>query len=257
MSASVAAFRKIDMKPSFTPWSFSNRSLYCFRSAMKPDMSTSLKVVSIAVFCEACNKPLGDARAQARHRHAPFAALAPRTGTDLAGIVVAARGGRRRRGRRGPQGPGLAAGAGVGAGAGAIAGRCRRALRRSAVTRVGDVTLHVLLADAAVLAGAADVSGTQAVLLQQLAHRRAGLCGVTLGTAGGGGFGFGRRCLLGGFGIGRRGSGTRRLDRADHLVRLHGGALGLDDLAQHAVLGSRHFQHHLVGLHVDQHLRRA
>src|SRR3989338_1969464 len=50
-SASVAALTKNDMKPRRTPlWDFSNRSLYFERSAMTSVMSTSLKVVSIAMF---------------------------------------------------------------------------------------------------------------------------------------------------------------------------------------------------------------
>ena len=36
------------MKPSFTPCFFSNTSLYWLRNAITPDISTSLKVVSIA-----------------------------------------------------------------------------------------------------------------------------------------------------------------------------------------------------------------
>ncbi|MNM94484.1 hypothetical protein D3C81_1068890 [compost metagenome] len=50
-SASVAALTKNDMKPRRTPlWVFSNRSLYFERRAMTSVMSTSLKVVSMAMF---------------------------------------------------------------------------------------------------------------------------------------------------------------------------------------------------------------
>ena len=48
----MQAFTKKPMKPSFTPWRFSNSSLYSFRSFMTALMSTSLNVVSMAaVFC--------------------------------------------------------------------------------------------------------------------------------------------------------------------------------------------------------------
>ena len=48
----MQALTKKLMKPSFTPWRFSNTSLYSLRSAMTWLMSTSLKVVSMAaVFC--------------------------------------------------------------------------------------------------------------------------------------------------------------------------------------------------------------
>ena len=51
-SAWMQAFTKKPMKPSFTPWRFSNSSLYSVRSFMIALMSTSLNVVSIAaVFC--------------------------------------------------------------------------------------------------------------------------------------------------------------------------------------------------------------
>ena len=51
-SAWMQAFTKKPMKPSFTPWRFSNSSLYWFRSSMIALMSTSLNVVSMAaVFC--------------------------------------------------------------------------------------------------------------------------------------------------------------------------------------------------------------
>ncbi len=44
----MQAFTKKPMKPSFTPCFFSNRSLYWLRTAIIVDMSTSLKVVSMA-----------------------------------------------------------------------------------------------------------------------------------------------------------------------------------------------------------------
>ncbi|NDF04578.1 MAG: FAD-binding protein [Betaproteobacteria bacterium] len=49
LSAATAAFTKKDMKPSFTPCSFSKRSTYCLRSAMTGAMLTSLKVVRMAL----------------------------------------------------------------------------------------------------------------------------------------------------------------------------------------------------------------
>src|SRR5687767_8078299 len=52
-SAWTMALVKKLMKPSFTPWRFSNTSLYWARRAMTLVMSTSLKVVSwAAVFCD-------------------------------------------------------------------------------------------------------------------------------------------------------------------------------------------------------------
>src|SRR5262245_49512583 len=50
----TTAFTKNDMKPSFTPCSFSKRSLYWLRSVMTACMLTSLKVVSIAAVCWDC-----------------------------------------------------------------------------------------------------------------------------------------------------------------------------------------------------------
>src|SRR5581483_1862714 len=48
LSAWMLALTKKPMKPSFTPWRFSNRSLYSFLSLMMALMSTSLNVVSMA-----------------------------------------------------------------------------------------------------------------------------------------------------------------------------------------------------------------
>ena len=53
-SASQVARTKNDMKPSLTPWVFSNCSLCCCRSAMTACISTSLKVVRIAAVCWTC-----------------------------------------------------------------------------------------------------------------------------------------------------------------------------------------------------------
>ena len=52
------------MKPSFTPWRFSKRSRYFARWAISADMSTSLKVVSMAaVFCASLSRRAITARA--------------------------------------------------------------------------------------------------------------------------------------------------------------------------------------------------
>src|SRR5205823_12671314 len=48
LSACTTAFTKNDMKPSFTPWFFSNFSLYRLRRSMTACILTSLKVVRIA-----------------------------------------------------------------------------------------------------------------------------------------------------------------------------------------------------------------
>ena len=69
-SASTAAFTKKDMKPSFTPCFFSKPSLYFARSVhhgLEVDLvergELRLRVLRL-------EQALGDARAQARHRHA-------------------------------------------------------------------------------------------------------------------------------------------------------------------------------------------
>src|SRR5258707_190216 len=50
-SACTAAFTKNDMKPSFTPCSFSNLSLYLLRRSITGAMFTSLNVVRMALVC--------------------------------------------------------------------------------------------------------------------------------------------------------------------------------------------------------------
>src|SRR5438067_2014603 len=55
-SAATAAFTKKDMKPSLTPCSFSNLSLYLLRRSMTGAMLTSLKVVRIALVDCDCSR---------------------------------------------------------------------------------------------------------------------------------------------------------------------------------------------------------
>ncbi|MCY1232469.1 hypothetical protein D9M72_449610 [compost metagenome] len=55
-SACTAAFTKNDMKPSFTPCSFSKRSLYLLRRSITGFMLTSLKVVRMALVDCDCSR---------------------------------------------------------------------------------------------------------------------------------------------------------------------------------------------------------
>src|SRR6478735_4645608 len=56
LSAWTTALVKKDMNPSFTPFFFTKSSWYLARSAMTADMSTSLKVVSMAASCWAATR---------------------------------------------------------------------------------------------------------------------------------------------------------------------------------------------------------
>jgi hypothetical protein len=90
-SAWMHAFTKKPMKPSFTWWRFSNRSLYSPRSFMIALMSTSLNVVSMAaVFCASFSRrAMVWRRRDRRTRSSRAASLA----TDGARIWVAGTGG--------------------------------------------------------------------------------------------------------------------------------------------------------------------
>src|SRR6478609_10689850 len=56
LSAWTTALVKKDMKPSFTPFFFTKSSWYLARRAITADMSTSLKVVSMAASCWAATR---------------------------------------------------------------------------------------------------------------------------------------------------------------------------------------------------------
>ena len=56
LRAWTTALTKKDMKPSFTPFFLTKSSWYLARRAMTPDMSTSLKVVSMAASCWAATR---------------------------------------------------------------------------------------------------------------------------------------------------------------------------------------------------------
>ncbi|MNT19853.1 hypothetical protein D3C72_1551330 [compost metagenome] len=114
---------------------------------------------------------------------------------------------------------------------------------------------HVALGHAAVLARAGHVAGLQVVVRQQLGSGGHGHVGLR--TTGGGGCRCGSSSGRRGGGCsccsGRRGGGLAvGVDLGDQLVGHHGGAVGLNDLDQHAGRGCRHFEHDLVGFDLDQ-----
>src|SRR6266849_9686582 len=93
LSACTQARTKKPMKPSFTPCFFSNRSLYCARSAMTWPMSTSLKVVSMAaVFCASLSRRAMVCRSRViftrSSRAASSAGGGERSCTDAAGRSI-------------------------------------------------------------------------------------------------------------------------------------------------------------------------
>ena len=175
---------------------------------------------------------LGDARAQARHRHALLGAVAQ------AGIGGAA----------------TAGSAALAAGAGA-ARRARRAGLVPAATAPSTSPL--------VTRPSLPVPATSPVfrLLSASSLAAAGIATSPLAAGGGGG----RTPARGG---GRRGRGGRErprraalapavavgVDLGDQLFGDDGGAVGLHDLGQHAGGRRRHFEHDLVGLDLDQDL---
>ena len=65
-------FCKNDMNPRFTPWVSLNLSLYCFRISIIGSISTSLKVVSIAVSCFTATS-----RSETFSEHAHLSPLSP------------------------------------------------------------------------------------------------------------------------------------------------------------------------------------
>jgi len=196
-------------------------------------MLTSLKVVRMALvaWTAAGARPRG---AQARHGHA------------LLGTVAEVR----QAGRRGHGGERRARGC----------GRGRRSGRGPGGRAGGQRADHVALGHAAVAAGAGDAAGGQVLVghhLGRRGHRHPGL-----GAA---------RCrrrdrLRGhraGRGLGRLGRGRRRrggaglalgVDLRDHLLGHDGGTVARHDLAEHAGGRRGDFQHHLVGLDLDQDL---
>src|SRR3954451_17025982 len=141
-SACTQALVKKPMKPSLLACFFSNTSLYCARIAMMFDMSTSLKVVSMAaVFCASFSR-----RAMVWRSRVIF--------TRSSRLASSA--GER---ARAPAAEGCAhrhSGGGL---------RDRRRRRRGALDR----RHHVALGDAAVLAAAFEFSGIDASLGGHLA----------------------------------------------------------------------------------------
>ena len=122
--------------------------------------------------------------------------------------------------------------------------RDRRSSHRSGCGRLAqrlDVGFHIILGDATALAGAGQLGHVDVVLANQTTHGGAQAIGAIIGNR------FGR-LLLGLF----TGHGSR-LDGGDQLAGEDGCPLCLQDVAQHASLRCRHFQHHLVGFDVDQH----
>mmetsp|Transcript_24476 Transcript_24476/g.97102 ORF Transcript_24476/g.97102 Transcript_24476/m.97102 type:complete len:211 (+) Transcript_24476:1603-2235(+) len=85
-SAAVEALTKADMKPSLTPWTFSNSSLHRLRDAMRLLMSHSWNVVSIAhVFCASLRRSamrcrMRDILTRVSARDAAVLAAAPGSG---------------------------------------------------------------------------------------------------------------------------------------------------------------------------------
>ena len=84
----MLAFTKKDMKPSFTPCSFSKRSLWRARSSPMAVRSISLKVVSKAAFCCACSS-LSAMRRRRRVIGTRCSARAPGTATGPAAGAAA------------------------------------------------------------------------------------------------------------------------------------------------------------------------
>jgi hypothetical protein len=164
------------------------------------------------------HQALGDAGPQARHRHALLGAI----GDDGIGIDHV-----RLRQR------GLARSRGL--------GRGNRSCRRLGLGAAADVFLE----DATATPAALHVGGGDTLFVHDLArgrHRSRGCRG-----------GRGRRR---GGGLGCCGSGHRALgfgiDLGDDFTRDHHLAGVLDDLDDHAGVGSRQFENHLVGFDVDQ-----
>ena len=97
-SAPIDALTKNDAMPRPTPCRSLNACLWRSRSAMTADMSTSLKVVSIAAVLCASTRRLRDRRAALRHADALFGAVAGAAAAISAtgGAGCAVRRGRRR-----------------------------------------------------------------------------------------------------------------------------------------------------------------
>ncbi len=184
-SACTAAFTKNDMKPSFTPCSFSNLSLYLLRRSITGAMLTSLNVVRMALVLLRLEQTLGDARAQARHRHALLrAVLQPLVEPMPAPSRPAATAGGLRCGSAGRRG-GLAAGAP----AASTSPLVMRPSRPVPATSAGDTPFSAsslpAAGEAAVFAPAADAACAAGA--GSGSRRRAAGAGFTSASSGSGG----------------------------------------------------------------------
>ena len=170
------------------------------------------------------HQALGDALAQARHRHALLRPVGERREVDRR-LDFRKRWPCRRRGGCGSR------------------RRSRARLRAR-----GQRAEHVALGHAAVLAGAGDLSGREPGVGHQLrrgGHRDA--CRrrtLPLSARPAAAAGAARR----------RGAFAFRIDRRDDFARHDRSAIALDDLAERPARRRRHFQHDLVGLDLDQDL---
>ena len=227
------------MKPSLTPCFFSNTSLYWLRRFITADMSTSLKVVSIAAV----------AWASLSRRAMVWRSLVIFTRSSR----EASSGARWRANLHG-----------------------RRPAPAAALAAGGDRGQHVALGDAAILARGADGRGVDAALGREPAHGRAGIgglgCRLDLRVAGdlarlllggGGGLGAGLARSLGdglvialvsGFGGGRGGRAGAGRDHAEQSGDADRLAFLGDDLAEHAGGRRVDLERHLVGFEFDQRL---